>query len=131
MHFDNRKSLIVIGSIAFIGMIGHCMEVSQPPVKQLSQEDIAAKKNFSDSIDAQVWAKQFVEQRLKAPSTAKWQDSADVAVAKVAGSKNKWLVQGYVDSQNSYGAMLRMQYWATMNKKTDGSWSLVKLQTQP
>lgn len=130
MHFDNRKSLIVICSLMFLGIIGKQWEEANPP-KGPTPEEIAAKAEFSDSVDARVWAKSFVEQRLKAPATAKWQNPADVAAARVKGTKNKWIVQGYVDSQNSYGAMLRMQYWATVNKNPNDSWSLIKMQTRP
>lgn len=131
MQFNTRKTMIVLGIFLFLGIIGNLTNKNQRPPAQPTQEEIAAKKDFSDSIDAQVYAKEYIKQRLKAPSTAKWQDSADVAVAKIEGSKNKWLVQGYVDSQNSYGAMLRMQYWVTLRKSSNGTWSVIKLQTQP
>lgn len=50
--------------------------------------------------------KEFVEQRLKAPGSARYPAAPDVNGFGVGA----WNVRGNVDSQNSFGAMLRMQF---------------------
>jgi hypothetical protein len=61
-----------------------------------------------DATDAWVDCKSFVQQNLKAPATAVFpaSNAPGVAVAHLE-SKGRWGVLGYVDSQNSFGAMLR------------------------
>lgn len=62
----------------------------------------------ADALDAYTACTRFVGNRLKAPATARFQDYRDVAVSHPAGGGFR--VRGYVDSQNSFGAMLRTQW---------------------
>lgn len=64
---------------------------------------------------AYVMAKNNVELRLKAPSTAEFGSYGDSRVVQLEGGC-KFLVVGYVDAQNGFGAMLRNTYTATMEK---------------
>lgn len=59
---------------------------------------------------ADAMAKQFVMQRLKAPSTAKfaWYNETSVLITGAC----EYTIQSYVDAQNSFGAMIRNQYSA-------------------
>lgn len=63
-------------------------------------------------------AQDMVTRALKAPSTAKF-PSQIWALDKYAICKNKDIitVQSYVDSQNSFGAMLRNEWTVQMNTK--------------
>lgn len=58
-----------------------------------------------DDIAAQVVCRDFVRDSLKSPSTA---DFSDERVRHVGGKV--WLVAGSVDSENSFGAMIRNDY---------------------
>lgn len=127
-----KNILIGLGVLVAGGAIGNLVphvEPPPPPTPEAIAKQESEKQEFKDSIDAQVAARLYVEQRLKSPSSAKWQNSADVEVGRLKGSKNKLLVHGYVDSANSFGAVLRMQYWATTAKGPDGEWRVVKLKT--
>jgi hypothetical protein len=66
-----------------------------------------------DDDDAIALAQQAVLRRLKAPSTASfpWSHS-EYTVAQY--DSGKWRVLGYVDSQNGFGAMLRLRWTVTM-----------------
>lgn len=55
-------------------------------------------------------AEQFVKDRLKAPSTAKFQSCEDRSVS----GAGPYTVRGWVDSENSFGAMLRSNYSVTL-----------------
>lgn len=80
----------------------------------------------NDDIKAGVYvlAKKCVKNHLKAPSTAKFSEMWECAFQK--GEGNVYMMTGYVDSQNSYGAMLQEQ-WSIMAEVNGDKASLVML----
>ncbi|MEQ9374126.1 MAG: hypothetical protein RIG68_03055 [Imperialibacter sp.] len=66
------------------------------------------KKQYVTEYEAKVVAETQVKELLKAPSTAKFSGVKDTKIEAIAGGGYK--VSGYVDSQNSFGAMLRSKY---------------------
>lgn len=72
------------------------------------QREIAEEKAKSNSLEAWVCAKMEIEKYLKAPKTADF-DSSGLSKTKPLGD-NKYIVSSYVDSQNSFGAMLRTNF---------------------
>ncbi len=62
----------------------------------------------ADALDAYTACTRFVDDRLKAPASARHQEYRDVAISHPAGGGFR--VRGYVDSQNSFGAMLRSRW---------------------
>lgn len=61
-----------------------------------------------DRFSAQTECERFVSDRLKAPSSA---DFAPMRDLKISGDGNgPWVVEGYVDAQNSFGAKIRNRY---------------------
>lgn len=84
--------------------------------------------------DACHMAERFVDQRLKAPSTAKHPWCSDAVISQTG--ENEFLVISYVDSQNSFGAMLRTKYAAKMrfdkyDEKRNQLWTLLDLAMTP
>lgn len=77
-------------------------------------------------IEAYVMAQQFVEQRLKSPSTAKYPLVASECTTRMEGQKYK--INAYVDSQNSFGASIRANFIAVVEQYEKGKWKLVDLQ---
>lgn len=57
---------------------------------------------------ALIESRQFVEKRLKSPSSADFSFESEKSVIKV--NDTTFIVTGYVDSQNSFGAELRSNY---------------------
>lgn len=86
----------------------------------------SSKKQDDDEIKASVYvlAKNCVKNHLKAPSTAKFSEMWECAFQK--GEGNIYMMTGYVDSQNSYGAMLQEQ-WSIMAEVSGDKASLVML----
>ncbi|WP_132478412.1 hypothetical protein [Paracandidimonas soli] len=84
------------------------------------------KKDCSDTVMAFVMSQNFVKRALKAPSTAKFPYAHDGDVAIQKTGECKFRVHGYVDAQNSFGAMIRTPYSIDMeyfpdSKKWGGS----------
>ena len=77
-----------------------------------------------DDIKAGIYilAKKCVKNHLKSPSTAEFSAMSDCGFSK--GEGNTYMMTGYVDSQNSFGAMLREQ-WSIMAEVNGDNVSLV------
>lgn len=60
---------------------------------------------------AHIVCRNFVEQRLKAPSTAEF-PLLDYTVRDLSDG---YIVESYVDAQNSYGAQIRSPYFCTVS----------------
>lgn len=67
------------------------------------------KENHFDHDDSDILqiAEDAVKQNLKAPSTATF---SSIRETQIKRSGNTWTVSGWVDAQNSFGAMLRSEY---------------------
>ena len=66
---------------------------------------------ISLEIQAKIIAKRVVKRLLKSPSTADFSGYADTQVGHLRDSgPNVWIVKGYVDAQNSFGAVIRNRY---------------------
>jgi hypothetical protein len=77
---------------------------------------------YDKEINSTVFAEKTIKDILKAPSTAKF---VDVQAYELSNEKDVWAVNGYVDSQNSYGAMIRNQ-WEVQLDYRDGKGGTVK-----
>jgi hypothetical protein len=70
-----------------------------------------------DSFSAQVDCENFVRRLLKSPSTANFAPHRELAIT--GSEMGPWTVHGYVDSQNSFGAMIRSNYVCTIRYQGD------------
>jgi hypothetical protein len=73
-----------------------------------------ATNEQSKEIEAFVGSQMVVEEQLKSPSTAKFPLFTDDKVNVTKISENKYNVSAYVDSENSFGAMVRTYYTCTV-----------------
>lgn len=74
-------------------------------VASLKSED---KDSYGHTrYDAMVIAEKEIKEILKSPSTAKFCSTSDATITR---SGNTWEVEGWVDAQNGYGAMLRKNF---------------------
>lgn len=99
---------------------------SKPPAApqvQPTAAEIAHNKEKEEHDEAQEHVKSFILKSLKAPSTAKFPGYSEIPVVKKDGY---WESYTYVDAQNSYGAMIRTNYYVKMENQGD-RWKLVKI----
>jgi len=76
-----------------------------------------------DPLEAFVMSQFYVEQNLKAPRSAKFPLYDKSMAAKT--DYRVWVIRSHVDSQNSYGAMIRTRYKAVMEYLgEEGKWEL-------
>lgn len=78
-----------------------------------------------DALSAYTMCQQFTEQRLKAPSTAKWPWGYSDKTTDLGGGRYR--VRTYVDAQNSFGAMIRNQVDCTVRFVGGDKWQLENL----
>lgn len=96
------------------------------------------QKNINDYIlstseknKLQTFAKEYVKQNLKAPSTAEFSGSflSPFDGWEMQQSGTTYKVKSYVDSQNSFGAMVRTQFYLELKFGGNGNLKVTKFQT--
>lgn len=81
-----------------------------------------------NSTLAYLMMQDFVEKTLKAPSTAKFPRRYDGP--KIVKLKNQqYLIESWVDAQNSFGAMIRTRFTCIIKQVDNDYWRLVSLKT--
>ncbi len=81
-----------------------------------------------DSAGAFDVCKQFVLDGLKAPTSAKFPHSSEATMSDLGGGRFR--VLAYVDSQNSFGAMIRNNYNCAVHWVSGTQWSLDNLKME-
>jgi len=113
----NKKILKVFGVIfAFIFIIGYFADKDSPK---------RPESNMPDKEDAFIMAQGFVRPHLKAPSTADFSNNYKC----VPSTDSSFAIDLSVDSQNSFGAMLRSNWrvilkWKGGNIDDNSNWDV-------
>lgn len=123
------KAVAAFFILMFISMVFGNKSSTQTP--QQTPEQQQSKKEGDDKYWAAYAAKELVSKTLKAPGSAEWPDISEFETLPVAGKKNTWRVNGYVDATNSYGAKLRTTFNTTIRKDPNGDMVLVSIKTKP
>ena len=106
--------LVVLGILA-LGWLGSVL-------------DEGAGRKMGSEAEAFAISKQFVEDRLRSPSTAKFPWTAK-RVDKLA--PGHYMVFSHVDAQNAFGATVRSEYVCEVKTVDGTNWSLLDLQLTP
>lgn len=75
---------------------------------------------------ASVMAEQFVKDKLKSPGSAKFQSFSDQNITDIGDGR--YTIAAWVDSQNSFGALIRTKYICTVKYAGDDKWQLENLE---
>lgn len=82
-----------------------------------------------DSIAADVMCHEFVKKQLKSPGTAKFAGVTEYKYKTLHATKPwKFRITSWVDSQNSFGGVVRNPYVCTVSTKDNDTWHLDDLQ---
>jgi len=68
-----------------------------------------------------------VTQRLRSPSSAKFPTITTPGARSVHAGGGRYIVDGFVDAQNGFGAMLRSKWECEIKENADKTWSLLNL----
>ena len=93
----NRISMIMIAAILILTTLLLCA--------------CGESSNKTESA-AKVCAQKAVTDALKSPSTAKFCKYTEMTATNLGG--DRWKVTGYVDAQNSFGAVIRQNWTVTL-----------------
>jgi len=85
-------------------------------------------RNADNSRMAQIMAQEFVSDRLLAPGSAEWPGFQDSRTSVVPLGKQRYRVTSWVDSHNSFGALIRQQYVAVVKQTGPEEWKLKSLE---
>lgn len=100
---------LIVGPVFIIIM---CISFCSGP----TEEEKAAQRKSDREFTVEVLSRQFVEGRLKSPSSAEF---SNIQIKQENDSVYR--VFGVVDSQNDYGAMLRSRYHCVVELKSDST----------
>lgn len=107
-----------IGLIVLVGLVLGGILIA---VTATSKEPAEGTKEGATDV-----CHQFVEKKLKAPATAKFIDKG--AALKPTGN---WIVNGEVDAENSFGALIRSVWSCEVHHDTGPNWTSVDVQLLP
>ena len=78
---------------------------------------------------AYIMTEDFVKQKLKSPGSAKFPSVWDGKVDHVSYlGGQKYRINSYVDSQNSFGALMRTHFTAEIQQISEDRWRLISLE---
>jgi len=104
---DNKKTVnFVSGIVAIVLFFGIIIGISQ------------GCEFENDERDAWVCAQNVVENHLKSPSTADFCSYPEATITDLGN--NKYKIVGYVDAQNSFGAVIRSYFTVTLTLTESG-----------
>lgn len=107
---------VILGVLLMIIFIGD--GINKPASVETSSKTYTG--NYSDIILAYNYSRDFVKQRLKSPSSAIFPDSQQKVDDTSYVGDNTYKIDSYVESMNSFGAMIKTRFTCTIIFK-DGS----------
>ena len=117
---NKKKSLcIAVICMAMLSILTGCGDSTNSDyfnidisTQSVSQDELI--KDFKLTIAT--FAKQYCEQQLVSPSTAKfpWDAPTIISAPSEKEGYTKYILESYVDSQNNFGAMIRSYYRFTI-----------------
>ena len=117
--FGYLFAAMVVGMLA-LGIFG---EREQQPARAP-----ASWQERDDSAVALGRAQRALKEHLKAPASAKVPGFGESQGHVIALPDQRYLIESWIDSQNSFGAMIRTHYSAAVVQKDKDIWEVVEIQ---
>ena len=123
--------LIVIGGFFLITIIGLLIGIGKHSPSHSNIETNPKevyKTKIRDEMDAYVETQLYIKDQLKSPATAEFGGSESENLTRLSDSS--FSIQGYVDSQNSFGGLMRADYACVVTYTPDDSFHCFMVQFQ-
>jgi hypothetical protein len=121
-----RKQTSVAAKVAAVLGIVFLCALAYTAAQLPAAEDRATGASNSgsrqpDMIDMQVKAERLIKNNLKAPSTAKFPGMFEQSAYKLAKTASgTYILKGWVDAQNGFGAMIRSDWYVEFRQDASG-----------
>ena len=103
--------MIVLIVVVILGIIASmARDSSSSDSESSSSESDYSSTSSSSNFVAYNYAERYVKQNLKSPSTAEFPDVFEKSEHINPISDNKYQINSWVDSQNSFGAIIRTKF---------------------
>jgi hypothetical protein len=99
-----RNTIVVIGGAVVLLAVFFCIYVTSAN-SGVQPERVSVENSLTQQREDAI--KQIVSSFLKSPGSAKF---IELVVRKKTGTKNQYVAFGDIDSQNSFGALLRTHF---------------------
>ena len=127
--------LLVVVLLPLLDVIDKAMqpeEVAPEMVRASTPPVVPSTPVDDDHLGAKLICQKFVANSLKAPATARFSSISETSAIPSTMEKfrhlpNAWDSVGYVDAQNSFGALIRNEYFCTMQRTGPDKWGLLDL----
>lgn len=110
---------VVISFLVLMMILGALL-----PQKPKTEQEIKENEREMDKITAYVLCKTGIESTLKAPRTAQ---HAGISQSIILSDDTEIAIHSFVDSQNSFGALIRVKYDCTVTKSATGNFVIKDL----
>lgn len=122
MAEEQKKNLtvaIIISAVIFLGGFLVCHSCSEPK----------DWKTSDNTLEAYTMMSGFVKERLKSPSSAKFPSAFDIPREEQVTKLDNYIYQidSTVESQNSFGAMIRSRFKGKVQQVDESNWKLIEL----
>lgn len=129
-----QRRWVLLLVLSFCIWLGNALQPSKPKDEQPAASGTVASvrrtppPDVGTAAEAWVMAQDFVKDSLVAPSTAKWGDWGEQRASTNVTSfgDGTFLVEGFVDSQNRFGATVRTNFVAKLRYKGNRRWALTE-----
>ena len=124
----NIKGVITI-VVVLVALIYGCNSIlcnKKKEIEDVPSDRIAMTEFFENQrVTAFTMSQEFVKKELKSPSTAEFPANYKEACEFIGDST--FIINSYVDSQNSFSAMMRTNYQVKVKYIGKENWSLIDL----
>lgn len=119
-----KKMMVITMVMTFVLLAGWDL-FAEDLTERLEQLEKASQKEKLKGDNRETtacgYAEVYIKQQLKAPATARFDRESMLKYIEKLGS-NKFRIRSYVDSQNSFGTLIRTHFEITLEDCGSGQW---------